>query len=66
MVDIKKIKPRFITDEEGNKVEVILPINVFNSLIEDIQDLAVRAERIDEATVTHQELLEGLKADGLI
>jgi len=66
MVDIKKLKPRFITDEKGNRVEVILPINVFNALIEDLQDLTVREQRKDEQTISHQELLKELKSDGLI
>jgi len=66
MIDTKKLKPRYITDENGKKLEVILPINVFLELIEDLQDLAVRAERKNEESISHQQLLEELKLNGLI
>lgn len=66
MIDIRKLKPRYITDENGKKLEVILPINIFLELIEDFQDLAVRDERKDEETISHKQLLEELKLDGLI
>lgn len=66
MIDIKKLKPRYITDDKGNKVELILPIEVFRALLEDLQDLALHTERMNEATVSHQDLLEELKTDGLL
>lgn len=66
MIDIKDLKPKFITDSKGNKIEVILPIDIFKALIEDLYDLAVRAERINEESITHDQLLEELKIDGLL
>ena len=66
MIDIKKLKPRFITDDKGNKIEVILPISVFQTLLEDLQDLAVRGSRTNEESITHKQLLEELKLDGLL
>lgn len=66
MIDTKKLKPRYITDENGKKLEVVLPINIFLELIEDLQDLAVRAERKDEESISHQQLLEELKLNGLL
>jgi len=35
-------------------------------LIDDIEDLAAIAERRDESTISHKELLKELKKDGLI
>jgi hypothetical protein len=58
--------PQYITDEMGNKTAVILPIDAYTELLEDLSDLAAVAERRDEATISHKELLESLKADGLI
>jgi len=58
--------PQYITDEMGNKAAVILPIDAYTELLEDLSDLAAVAERRDEATISHKELLESLKADGLI
>ena len=61
MIDIKKIKPRFITDAKGNKIEVIIPISIFQTLLKDLQDLAVRGSRTNEESITHNQLLEELK-----
>ena len=66
MINIKELKPRFITDDKGNKIEVILPIDIFKTLLEDLQDLAVRAKRANEKSITHDQLLEELKLDGLL
>jgi hypothetical protein len=33
------IKPQYITDAEGKKLSVILPIKDFQTLIEEIEDL---------------------------
>ena len=33
------IKPQYITDAQGNKLSVILPIKDFNMLIEELEDL---------------------------
>ena len=66
MVNIRDLHPEYITDENGQKKSVILPISDFKELIEDVEDLAAIAERRDESTVSHRELLEELKKDGLI
>ena len=33
------IKPQYITDAQGNKLSVVLPIKDFNMLIEELEDL---------------------------
>ena len=38
----------------------------FNALMEDLEDLAAVAERRDEPTVSHQQLVDELKQDGLL
>lgn len=58
--------PQYITDDKGNKTAVILPIDAYTELLEDLSDFAAVAERRSEATISHTELLESLKADGLI
>ena len=57
---------RYITDKKGVKKEVVLSIKDFESLLEDLQDLAVIAERRDEETIDHQDLIKELKKDGLL
>lgn len=66
MLDVKNLKPQYITDSKGKKTAVILPIKVFYQLLEDLEDLAVRVARKDEPTVSHKELLEELKKDGIL
>ena len=60
------IHPEYVTDGNGNRKSVILPIAEYEHLLEDLEDLAAIAERRDKATVTHGALLEELKADGLL
>jgi len=60
------MKVRYITDKKGVKKEVVLSIKDFESLLEDLQDLAVMAERRDEETIGHQDLIKELKQDGIL
>ncbi|MEW6686943.1 MAG: hypothetical protein AB1393_12185 [Candidatus Edwardsbacteria bacterium] len=57
---------KFVVDESGNKTAVILPVEEYDELLEDIHDLAVIAERKDEPTISLDDLKKRLKADGLI
>ena len=65
-MDLKQLNHQYITNEGGKKIAVILPINTFEELLEDMVDLAVIAERRDEPTISHEQLIEELKQDGLI
>ncbi|MHB8762979.1 MAG: hypothetical protein ACYDA8_01345 [Deferrisomatales bacterium] len=58
--------PQYVTDERGERVGVILPLAVYEQLLEDLDDLAVVAERRDEPTVGHGDVVEKLKRDGLL
>jgi hypothetical protein len=60
------LHPEYVIDSNGNKTAVILPIAEYEELIEDIEDLAVIAERRNEPTVTHEDLTAELKKDGLL
>jgi PHD/YefM family antitoxin component YafN of YafNO toxin-antitoxin module len=55
------IHERYITDQKGNKNAVILPIEEYNELIEDIHDLAVVAERKNDDTMCFNEIKKRLK-----
>jgi PHD/YefM family antitoxin component YafN of YafNO toxin-antitoxin module len=57
---------KFIVDESGVKKAVILPVEDYEELLEDIHDLAIIAERKDEPTISFEELKKRLKADGFI
>ena len=66
MLDIKKLKIEYVTSPEGEKTAVIVPIDNFDELMEDIEDLAAVAERREEPTISHDQLVAELKQDGLI
>jgi hypothetical protein len=66
MVNLKNLKVNYITNESGEKTAVILPIEEFQELIEDIENLATVAERREEPTVSHEQLIAELKRDGII
>lgn len=54
-------KKRFIVDKKGKKTDVILPINEYESLLEDLHDLAVIAERRDEKAIPFEEFKKASK-----
>jgi hypothetical protein len=66
MLDLKTLSPQYVTDENGVKTVVILPIDAFRDLLEDIEDLAAIAERREEPTIPHEEVIAQLKRDGLL
>ena len=57
---------QFIVDESGKKTSVILSLEDYEELLEDIHDLTVIAERKSEPSINLEELKKRLKADGLI
>ncbi len=44
----------------------MLPIEEYESLIEDLADLAIVAERRGEPTLTHEAVMDELERDGLL
>lgn len=61
-----KAEARYVVDDTGRKVSVILPFTDYEELLEDLSDLAVVAERRDEPAVVHDAVRKRLKADGLL
>jgi hypothetical protein len=66
MPDMKHLDLQYVTNEQGQKTAVILPIAQFEELLEDIEDLATVAERREEPTIAHNDLVSELKQDGLL
>jgi hypothetical protein len=66
MVDLKRLNLQYISDDTGEKTGVVLPIEEFRELLEDLEDLAIMAERREEPTILHEELLGELRRDGLL
>jgi len=59
-------KSHYLVNEKGQKTAVVIPIEEYEELLEDLHDLAVVAERRDEPTVPFEELKEQLRNDGLL
>ena len=66
MINIKELNTQFITDENGRRKSVVLPITEFQELIGDLEDLAIVAERREESTTDHEDFLKELKDSGLL
>ena len=61
MIELRDLQAKYITDDNGEKIAVVLPIEEFENLLEDLNDLAVLAERREEATIPFDEVMERLK-----
>ena len=61
-----KEKVEYILDENGEKKSVVIPVETYEEMLEDIQDLVTVAERSDEDTSSLSEVVKNLKADGLL
>lgn len=66
MLALNDLELQYITNEAGEKTGVILSMAQFQQLLEDIEDLAAAAERHEEETISHEDLVAELKRDGLL
>ncbi len=55
---------QFVEDAKGKKTAVILSVERYEQLMEDLHDLAIVAERRNEKLVTLEEMKRRLKRDG--
>ncbi|HYA42035.1 MAG TPA: hypothetical protein VEF34_12075 [Syntrophobacteraceae bacterium] len=60
----KNLSPQYLKDKTGKKAFVVLPVEEYESLLEDLQDLAVIAERRDEPKVSLEDFERELRTDG--
>ncbi len=63
---MKRIKSQYIVDEKGKKVAIILPIEEYEKLIENLHDKKVIEERGKEKNIRHKEVIKRLKEEGYI
>ncbi len=57
---------QYVVDTHGKKLSVILPLERYERLMEDLHDLAIVAERRDEQPISFEEMKRRLKKDGLL
>ncbi|OGB90514.1 hypothetical protein A2625_03080 [candidate division WOR-1 bacterium RIFCSPHIGHO2_01_FULL_53_15] len=59
-----KLKEKFLTDEKGRKEAVVLDVRTYEELLEDLEDLAVIADRKNEPAVPWEKVERKLKKAG--
>lgn len=60
------LSPQFLTDAEGTRTSVLLPIEEYEELLQDMADLATMAERRDDDRLSLEEVKLQLRSDGLL
>jgi len=55
---------QFIQNEDGEKIFVVLPVDIFEEIAEDYIDIKAIEERKNEPCISLEELKEELKKDG--
>jgi PHD/YefM family antitoxin component YafN of YafNO toxin-antitoxin module len=60
------VPEQYVIDEKGKKVSVILPLDKYQSLMEDLHDLAVVAERREEDPISLDEMKQRLTDSGIL
>ena len=63
---MSKTRGQYIVDENGKKTAVVIPMEEYQRLLEDLHDLTVVAERRHEPTISFDELRRRLRDDGLL
>lgn len=66
MSAVASFHPQFVVDHQGHRTSVLLPVEEYETLLEDLNDLAAVAERRDEPVSDHADVVLKLKADGLL
>ncbi len=66
MTTATKLHPKYVTKADGTPSAVILPVKEYEQLMEDMSDLAVAAERVDEPSIPHAQVVRELKDDGYL
>jgi hypothetical protein len=60
------VKLQYIYDKSGDKTFVVLPVNDYEELQEDLHGPSVIAERRKEPRLSWEEFEKGIKKDGLL
>jgi PHD/YefM family antitoxin component YafN of YafNO toxin-antitoxin module len=52
------LNPEFVVDSKGKRKAVILSFEEYEELLQDLSDLSVIAERREEDTISHEDLMK--------
>lgn len=60
MITAETLHPKYLKTLSGNPEFVILPLNEYDDLIEDYNELSVMSERVNEERISLSELKKNL------
>jgi len=63
---MEMMQEQYVVDIKGKKLSVILSLERYERLMEDLHDLAVVAERRNEQPISFEEMKRRLKKDGIL
>jgi hypothetical protein len=63
---MEMVQEQYVTDTKGKKLSVILSLERYQRLMEDLHDLAVVAERRKEQPISFDEMKRRLKKEGIL
>ncbi len=63
---MEMMQEQYVVDTKGKKLSVILSLERYERLMEDLHDLAVVAERRNEQPISFEEMKRRLKKDGIL
>ena len=63
---MKAGREQYVVDNNGSRTAVILPVEQYEHLLEDLHNLAVVAERREEKPLDMKEMKRRLKEDGIL
>jgi len=66
MAKVKEPDATYIVDGKGKKKAVILSIERYKELLEDLEDLSMIASRDKEPNISWEEVKKRLKKDGFL
>ncbi|HEY68391.1 MAG TPA: type II toxin-antitoxin system Phd/YefM family antitoxin [Thermoflexia bacterium] len=55
------LQERYVVDAQGSRMAVILPLDQYERLMEDLHDLAIVAERREEEPISLEEMKRRLR-----
>lgn len=59
----KGLMIKYITDKNGKKKEVVLPIKDFNELMDDLEDLKIIHQRKKDRLTKNEDVIRSLKTN---
>lgn len=63
---MEETKEQYVVNPKGKRVSVILPVERYDKLLQDVHGLAVVAERHNQKPISFDEMRRRLKKDGIL